>query len=99
MSIEEIRKMVDALDDQMRELFEQRMDCIKAIAEYKYRNSDEIFDPGREKIVLEKNLQRLNNKEYAAAYERFLQQLMDSSKVYQTQWIGEQETKEQVNQA
>ncbi|MBC3797853.1 chorismate mutase [Acetobacterium tundrae] len=92
MSLEIIRKTIDEIDAEMRVLFERRMDCIKAVAEYKYNNDDQIFDQNREEKVKEKNLNQLKNKEYAVAYKGFIQELLDSSKVYQNQWINDQKT-------
>lgn len=98
MSLEMIRKMIDDIDDEMRVLFERRMDCIKAVVEYKFNNDGKIFDKNREETVIESNLNKLENKDYAKAYERFLHEIMDSSKEYQKQWINnekkEQEGKE-----
>lgn len=53
-SLDEIRNEIDAIDAQMRVLFEQRMDCIQAVAEYKYSNHGNIFDQSREEKMLKK---------------------------------------------
>ncbi|WP_311135754.1 chorismate mutase [Acetobacterium fimetarium] len=98
MTLEEIRTTIDAIDGEMRVLFERRMDCIQAVAEYKYNNDDEIFDHNREECVLEKNLNQLKNQKYAKAYELFLHEIMDTSKVYQTQWINDQKKKMKVDE-
>lgn len=90
-TLDEIRNKIDTIDAQMRVLFEQRMDCIKAVAEYKYSNHGNIFDQSREEKMLEKNLIQLKNKEYTKEYERFLQEILVSSKDYQKDWIQKQE--------
>lgn len=90
-SLDEIRNKIDEIDAQMRVLFEQRMDCIKAVAEYKFSNHGNIFDQNREERMLEKNLIQLKNKEYAKEYERFLREILVSSKDYQKDWIQKQE--------
>ncbi|MBU4439109.1 MAG: chorismate mutase [Acetobacterium sp.] len=90
-SLDEIRNKIDEIDAQMRVLFEQRMDCIKAVAEYKFSNHGNIFDQSREEKMLEKNLIQLKNKEYTKEYERFLQEILISSKDYQKDWIQKQE--------
>lgn len=87
MSLETIRKTIDDIDAEMRVLFERRMDCIKAVAEYKFSNDGNIFDQSREEKMMEKNLKRLENKEYAEEYEQFLQAVLDVSKDYQKDWI------------
>ncbi|MBI4858293.1 MAG: chorismate mutase [Acetobacterium woodii] len=90
-SLDEIRNKIDEIDAQMRVLFEQRMDCIKSVAEYKFSNHGNIFDQSREEKMLEKNLIQLKNKEYTKEYERFLQEILISSKDYQKDWIQKQE--------
>ena len=93
-SLDEIRNKIDQIDAQMRVLFEQRMDCIQAVAEYKFNNHGNIFDQSREEKILEKNLIQLQNKNYAKEYERFLREVMVSSKDYQKDWIDKKEKAE-----
>lgn len=90
-SLDEIRNKIDEIDAQMRALFESRMDCIQAVAEYKFNNHGNIFDQDREEKMLEKNLIQLKNKNYSKEYERFLQELLVSSKDYQKDWIQKKE--------
>ncbi|MGV8906861.1 MAG: chorismate mutase, partial [Acetobacterium sp.] len=82
---------IDEIDEEMRVLFEKRMDCVKAVAEYKFNNNEKIFDPSREDLLVKKNLSELNNKEYRAVYKEFLHTLMNSSKEYQKRWIAFQD--------
>lgn len=86
-SLDEIRNKIDEIDAQMRVLFESRMDCIQAVAEYKFSNNGNIFDQSREEKMLQKNLVQLKNKNYTKEYERFLQEILVSSKDYQKDWI------------
>jgi len=48
-------------------------------------NNISIFNEAREKEVIEKNLQRLKNKNLGKFCEKFLQEIMDVSKEYQRQ--------------
>lgn len=91
-SLEIIREKIDEIDEEMRVLFERRMDCIKGIAEYKFNNNAKIFDQSREEIIIQKNLNGLKNKEYQAEYKKFLETLMDTSKEYQKYWIKNRES-------
>jgi len=93
-SLDEIRNKIDAIDAQMRALFEQRMDCIQAVAEYKFNNHGNIFDQIREEKMLDKNLIQLKNKNYTKEYERFLQEILVSSKDYQKDYIEKKEMAE-----
>ncbi|WP_414733518.1 chorismate mutase [Acetobacterium carbinolicum] len=91
-TLDEIRNKIDLIDAQMRVLFEQRMDCIQAVAEYKYNNNGNIFDQSREEKMLQKNLEQLKNKNYDKEYERFLEEILISSKDYQKDYIQKKET-------
>ena len=86
MSLESIRKKIDEIDDEMRILFEKRMDCVKEIIEYKYSNQEEIFDPDREAKMIKNNTQKLKNPYYQDGYEKMLKAMMDLSKDYQNGW-------------
>jgi len=96
-SLELIRKQIDEIDEEMRVLFEKRMDCIKEVAEYKFKNNEKLFDPKREEIIIEKNIKLLKNEEYNITYVDFIHVLMDSSKEFQKQWIKFQEAKKRSN--
>ena len=59
--LKQCRMEIDAIDQQLMELFEKRMALSKSVVEYKIENHLEIFQPEREREVIEKNLNRLNN--------------------------------------
>lgn len=85
--MDEIRKQIDEVDREMAALFEKRLDLVYQVAEYKFKNHGEIFDPEREKAVIEKNTRYLNKKEYTDAYVAFLHAVMDQSKAIQRNYI------------
>lgn len=93
MNLEEIREKIDELDEEMRNLFEKRMDCVKKVVEYKYNHQEDIFDPERELKVIEKNTKKLKNSEYEDAYRYFLSELMNGSKEYQKAWLKEKQAR------
>ena len=69
--LKQCRIEIDAIDQQLMELFEKRMALSKSVVEYKIENNLEIFQPEREREVIEKNLNRLNNdqlKEYVKLF-------------------------------
>lgn len=96
-SLELIREKIDEIDEEMRVLFEKRMDCIKEVAAYKFKNNEKLFDSKREEIIIERNIKLLKNEEYKIAYVDFIHVLMDSSKEFQKQWIKFQEAKKRSN--
>ncbi len=54
MNIDELRLEIDAIDKQLTELFEKRMETAAAIAKYKKENSLPVFNREREREVLNK---------------------------------------------
>lgn len=81
--IKELRKIIDAIDDEMIPLFERRMDVAKEVAEYKRAAGATVLQSGREKEVLDLAVKRLNNKEYANEARDFMTAVMDLSKEVQ----------------
>ena len=60
--LDKAREKINAIDVQMRELFEQRMKAVEEVAEYKLKNNMKIFDPNREAEVVEKNSIKMQNE-------------------------------------
>ncbi len=83
--IKELRENIDRIDREIISLFEDRMEIVLKVAQYKKENNISIFNEAREKEVIEKNLQRLKNKNLGKFCEKFLQEIMDVSKEYQRQ--------------
>lgn len=81
--LNKIREQINEVDEKMLELFKQRMELAKNVALYKKENNIAIFDAVREKEVIEKNTEKLNNEELTSEYKNFIQSLMNSSKLYQ----------------
>ncbi len=81
--LEKARSEIDIVDKAMAELFSRRMDAVKLVVEYKIENDIPVLDSGREELVIKKNLQNLNNEEYASYYEKFIKHNMDLSKALQ----------------
>ena len=58
-TLENIRKQIDAVDEQLSALFEQRMECCREIAAFKAEHGLSIGDPAREEEVVRKGAQRI----------------------------------------
>ena len=61
--LEQCRREIDEIDQQLIKLFEQRMNVSKDVVTYKLAHGLEIFQPEREKAVIEKNAARMMNPE------------------------------------
>ena len=53
MDLKDYRNEIDLIDEQLRELFLQRMEICREIGEYKKTNKLETLDAGRETALLE----------------------------------------------
>ena len=59
MELTEIRKDIDAIDEEMAKLFVRRMDCADRVAEAKRGTGKAVLDPGREREILAKVAERV----------------------------------------
>ena len=50
--LEKCRLKIDAIDNEIIRLYEERMKAVKDIAEYKIENGLEVLDSSREKTML-----------------------------------------------
>lgn len=81
--LDEARGRINEIDAAIARLFEQRLDAVGDVLEYKRVNNLPIFDGGREQQVVDKNLRLLQNRDYEPYYRQFILHLMDISKDYQ----------------
>ena len=87
----ELRKQIDAVNAQMLQLFEQRMELSAQIAEIKKNQGLAVFDAAREQQILDGIGAKL--PEPLQGYgRRLFRELMDLSKDYQKQRMEEDET-------
>ena len=68
MDLSEIRAQIDAIDDELTRLFVRRMACSTEAAAAKRRAGQTVYDPGREKAIVER-LCALAEEEYAPYVE------------------------------
>lgn len=80
MELNELRKQIDKIDEQMAKLFEERMNLVKQVGQYKKEHNLPILDKERENFVKEKNHQYIDNKELLPLYDEFITNLMNLSK-------------------
>ncbi|NLY63112.1 MAG: chorismate mutase [Erysipelothrix sp.] len=85
--MENKRLELNAIDEQMRVLFEQRLDIVKEIGLYKLENDIPVYDQARELEIIKNNLAKLNDQSYAEYYEEFIKFQMDISKDLQAKII------------
>ena len=86
-TLEQCRNEIDEIDQQLIQLFEKRMNVAKDVVSYKIANGLQIFQPDREKAVIEKNVARINNPQLKKYGHKFIQEMMNLSKDYQADFI------------
>ncbi|MBQ2696945.1 MAG: chorismate mutase [Clostridia bacterium] len=85
-----LRNEIDAIDKQILDLFEQRMDVAKQVGDYKNERGLPIFVPDREQAVIESRVAALKNPEYRDLTVDFFTDLMALSRRLQQK--GSQDT-------
>lgn len=80
MSLEKLRKEIESIDEQMRDLFLKRMDISIQIGQYKKQHHLPIFDPKREEELIEKYTKHIEDQNITPYYKEFLIHLMKLSK-------------------
>lgn len=78
--LKQFRDKIDEIDRQLVALFEERMEVVLKVAEYKKQNNIPILNVSREKEVIDKNKLRLKNKDFEDSLELFFINLMNLSK-------------------
>ena len=74
------REIINKVDKEMARLFEMRMDAARIVAAYKKENGLPIDDFGREKEIIARNSDYIENEEYRSYYVNFLKNNIKLSK-------------------
>jgi len=85
--LKQFRDKIDEIDKELVRLFEERMNMVIKVAEYKKVNNISVLNQVREADVIEKNKQFLKNAVYGEALEIFFIHLMALSKNQQYKFI------------
>lgn len=81
--LDKARQSINEIDHQMVHLFEQRMDAVRLVAEYKKEHGLPVEDTTREEHIVRKNASFIENEDYLSHYVSFLRSMMELSKAYQ----------------
>lgn len=85
--LEEQRQKIDAIDQQLAELFEARLSVDKEIATIKYENKIGLTNIQREKEVMDRRLEAVQDPELTDYMQELYQDLFLISKQYQVKTI------------
>lgn len=85
-SIEELRKEINEIDNELKSLFLKRMDIVKGVAEYKIANNLPVLDQKREDEMIER-LSKDIDENLKSYYLEFLKKYVTLSKDMQSKLI------------
>ena len=86
--LQQARAQISQIDGQMAELFRQRMEAVKLVAEHKKEHGLPILDPQREAELLAKNSLRIEDEELREFYVLYLEHTMAVSRAYQEKLLS-----------
>ena len=78
--LDDYRKKIDEIDEKITKLFEERMNTVMKVGEYKKANNLPVLNKSREEEVLKKNIGYLENKDYADELRAFFISMMNIAK-------------------
>jgi len=81
--LNELRKQIEDIDEEMLHLFLKRMEISHQIGLYKKEHHLPILDEKREAELLDKQRKLLDNDKLWPLYKEFLKEVMKLSKDYQ----------------
>jgi chorismate mutase/prephenate dehydratase len=79
----ELRKEIDLIDEEMQELFLKRMALVKKIAEEKKAKNLPILNQDRESEILSRLTAKIKDNKLAGLYPKFIVNILEISRVYQ----------------
>ena len=88
LNLQHYREIINEIDKNLVSVFEQRMETVKKIADYKRKNKLKILDAEREKKVVENAVSYLKNKELEKYLRFFIDDLLTLCRQYQIDSIA-----------
>ena len=86
MELKDLRDRLDLIDDQITELFKQRMETVKLVAEYKRTNNTPILAAGREQEILDR-ISAIAGEDLQEYAKKLFTTLMALSRDYQAEYL------------
>ncbi len=91
LKLEEWRKKIDAIDNQLSALLCERLNCAENISALKQRIGEEVLQPAREKEVLSNVLNRVDSELKAGALEKIYRCIIEETRLFQHEWKNERQ--------
>lgn len=81
--LEQARKIINATDEEMARLFQQRMDAVRMVANHKKQHGLPVEDIAREEQLIKRNSSFIDEEDYLSYYVEFLRGTIETSKKFQ----------------
>lgn len=88
-TLEELRVQLDEVDDQIIQLYEQRMGLVEQVGEWKIQNGKKVFDRQRERSKLQDVADKVSSDFNKKGIQELFEQLMAMSRKVQYQQLVE----------
>ena len=87
MDLQDARKVIDEVNTELVPLIERRMDAVVEVTRYKRESGMAVYDAERERLILERVGEKVQNPEYTASVQKIFQALMDVTKEYEEEHL------------
>ena len=84
--LDEWRKKIDTLDQQLSSLLCERLDCAQNISSLKSRIGEQVLQPEREKEVLNNVLSHADSPLKAHTLEKIYHSIIEETRLFQHEW-------------
>ena len=86
--LDKIRENINSIDEQMAQLFQERMEMSRQVAAFKKDRGLSIRDAERERELIDRNRRSIRDPAVAAYYVQFLRGILDLSCAYQSRLLN-----------
>lgn len=83
--LNEYRKSIEEIDEQMQKLFKARMQVVLKVKDYKLANNLPILDENREITLLDNLSSKYDDDKTLEYYQRWMKEMFKLSKEYQNE--------------
>ncbi|HFR3539190.1 chorismate mutase [Streptococcus suis] len=83
MNLDHIRENINAIDSQLVDLLEQRMELVDQVTAFKRATGKPVLDTSRENDVLERVGNLVQKEDYRSAIQATFSDIMAQSRAYQ----------------
>ena len=87
MNLEEIRREINQIDDELIKLLEKRMDLVSKVASYKLETGKAVLDSKREETILNKVAEAVESPVYRDVIVNTFTDMMKHSRAFQERQI------------